>query len=59
MIDLLALQREAEGEGDTVVSRRWLRQVLAELTAGRAADAELVRLQANQGRVFGSREIRG
>lgn len=35
-IDLDALKREAERDGsDCVVTRRWLRQVLAELTEAR------------------------
>lgn len=48
MIDRDALRREAEsGDGDcAVVTRSWLKQVLAELTAADEAAAAL-------GRVFG------
>lgn len=38
MIDLKALARSAEqADGDCVVTRRWLRQVLGELRMARAA----------------------
>jgi hypothetical protein len=41
-IDLEALKRSANGEGEsTVVSRAWLKRALAELTAGRAAQERL------------------
>ena len=48
MIDLEALRREAEStDGDkAVVTRNWLHQVLAELSAGREAHQRL-------GQVFG------
>lgn len=47
MIDLVALKRSAEMPGESaVVSRNWLRQVLAEITAGRDA-------QARAGHCFG------
>lgn len=53
MIDRAALKREAESEdGDrTVVSRAWLKQVLAELTAADEAAAAL-------GKVFGRKGLR-
>ena len=53
MIDREALRREAEShDGDrTIVSRAWLRQVLAELTAADEAAAAL-------GKVFGKKGLR-
>jgi hypothetical protein len=52
LIDLAALKREAESaDGDrTVVDRSWLRQALAELTAGRKAQARLGQVFGNRGR---------
>lgn len=42
MISLDELAREAAAPGDNcVVSRRWLRQVLAEIKQGRAAQAAI------------------